>query len=101
MLQQKYRRNVLTERPFPFRGCGVGRPKKGRGKHSFGRHMDPVTVLAPPPPDPFARCRTLVLDSSYRPIDVINWQRAICLTIFDKVGRPDRPPLPCRGRPEL
>ena len=54
-------------------------------------------MLAPPPPDPFARFRTLVLDSSYRPIDVINWQRAICLTIFDKVGRP--PPRPRCGRP--
>ncbi|KAK9815294.1 hypothetical protein WJX72_001172 [[Myrmecia] bisecta] len=31
------------------------------------------------------RCRTLVLDSSYRPIDVVNWQRAICLDLFDKV----------------
>ncbi|KAK9917085.1 hypothetical protein WJX75_000772 [Coccomyxa subellipsoidea] len=33
----------------------------------------------------FRRCRALVLDSSYRPIDVINWQRAICLDLFDKV----------------
>lgn len=32
-----------------------------------------------------ASCRALVLDSSYRPIDVINWQRAICLDLFDKV----------------
>ncbi len=31
------------------------------------------------------RCRALVLDSSYRPIDVVNWQRAICLDLFDKV----------------
>ncbi len=30
------------------------------------------------------RCRALVLDSSYRPIDVVNWQRAICLDLFDK-----------------
>jgi len=30
------------------------------------------------------RCRTLVLDCSYRPIDVVNWQRAVCLDIFDK-----------------
>jgi hypothetical protein len=34
---------------------------------------------------PFGRCRALVLDSSYRPIDVVNWQRAICLDLFDKV----------------
>ena len=25
-----------------------------------------------------------MLDSSYRPIDVVNWQRAICLDLFDK-----------------
>lgn len=36
----------------------------------------------------FRRCRALVLDSSYRPIDVINWQRAICLDLFDKARRP-------------
>ena len=29
--------------------------------------------------------RALVLDSSYRPIDVVNWQRAICLDLFEKV----------------
>ena len=29
-------------------------------------------------------CRTLVLDCSFRPIDVVNWQRAVCLDIFDK-----------------
>lgn len=33
----------------------------------------------------FSACRALVLDSSYRPIDVVNWQRAICLDLFDKV----------------
>ena len=32
--------------------------------------------------------RALVLDSSYRPIDVVNWQRAICLDLFDKVEIP-------------
>ena len=37
---------------------------------------------------PFGRCRALVLDSSYRPIDVVNWQRAICLDLFDKVSHP-------------
>ena len=36
---------------------------------------------------PFGRCRALVLDSSYRPIDVVNWQRAICLDLFDKVQK--------------
>ena len=34
---------------------------------------------------PGARYRALVLDSSYRPIDVVSWQRAICLDLFDKV----------------
>jgi len=29
-------------------------------------------------------CRTLVLDCSYCPIDVINWQRAVCLDLFEK-----------------
>lgn len=29
--------------------------------------------------------RALVLDSTYQPIDVITWQRAICLELFDKV----------------
>lgn len=33
-----------------------------------------------------SRYRTLVLDSSYRPIDVVSWQRAICLDLFDKVS---------------
>ena len=33
-------------------------------------------------------CRTLVLDVSYRPIDVVNWQRAVCLDIFDKARLP-------------
>ena len=38
-----------------------------------------------PPAFKLVRCRALVLDSSYRPIDVVNWQRAICLDLFDKV----------------
>lgn len=33
----------------------------------------------------FNRYRALVLDTSYRPIDIVNWQRAICLDLFDKV----------------
>jgi len=33
-----------------------------------------------------SRYRALVLDSSYRPIDVVSWQRAICLDLFDKAG---------------
>ena len=37
------------------------------------------------PSGPGARYRALVLDSSYRPIDVVSWQRAICLDLFDKV----------------
>jgi 5-methylcytosine-specific restriction endonuclease McrA len=31
-----------------------------------------------------SRHRALVLDSSYRPIDVVNWQRAICMALLDK-----------------
>eukprot|EP00898_Chlorokybus_atmophyticus_P007008 jgi/Chlat1/7308/Chrsp58S06945 len=33
----------------------------------------------------FARYRALVLDVSYKPIEVVNWQRAIILDLFDKV----------------
>ena len=36
----------------------------------------------------FNRYRALVLDTSYRPIDIVNWQRAICLDLFDKVCVP-------------
>lgn len=32
-----------------------------------------------------SRYRALVLDASYRPIDVIHWQKAICLDILEKV----------------
>lgn len=32
-----------------------------------------------------SRYRALVLDSAYRPIDVVNWQRAICLDLMEKV----------------
>lgn len=31
-----------------------------------------------------SRYRALVLDSAYRPIDVVNWQRAVCLDLLDK-----------------
>ena len=31
-----------------------------------------------------SRYRALVLDSSYRPIDIVNWQRAICMDIMEK-----------------
>ena len=31
-----------------------------------------------------ASVRTLVLDVSYQPVDVIPWQRAICYELFDK-----------------
>ena len=43
--------------------------------------------ISPAPSLPtFNKYRALVLDTSYRPIDIINWQRAICLDIFDKVN---------------
>lgn len=32
-----------------------------------------------------SRYRALVLDSTYQPIDVVNWQRAICMEIATKV----------------
>ena len=31
-----------------------------------------------------SRYRALVLDSAYRPIDVVNWQRAICMDLMEK-----------------
>ena len=37
----------------------------------------------------FNRYRALVLDTSYRPIDIVNWQRAICLDLFDKASIQD------------
>lgn len=60
--------------------------QKSSKKHS--RHG--VTPLQqeqqrPNPLPSIASCRALVLDSSYRPIDVVTWQRAICLDLFDKV----------------
>lgn len=41
----------------------------------------------------FNRYRALVLDTSYRPIDIVNWQRAICLDLFDKVCKACPPDL--------
>lgn len=32
-----------------------------------------------------SRYRALVLDSAYRPIDVVHWQRAICMDVLQKV----------------
>ena len=59
-------------------------------KNRRNKYAMPVPSEQPPQQVPaslaqFASCRALVLDSSYRPIDVINWQRAICLDLFDKV----------------
>ncbi|CAM6105888.1 unnamed protein product [Calypogeia fissa] len=34
--------------------------------------------------DEFTSCRGLVLDLAYRPINVINWKRALCLDILEK-----------------
>lgn len=31
-----------------------------------------------------SRYRALILDSAYRPIDVVNWQRAICMDLLEK-----------------
>lgn len=32
-----------------------------------------------------SRHRALILDSSYRPVDVVNWQKALCLELYNKV----------------
>lgn len=57
--------------------------KNRRSKHSMPVPSEPVVQQMPV--SPFASCRALVLDSSYRPIDVINWQRALILDLFEKV----------------
>lgn len=44
-----------------------------------------VQISRESPLSSFNRYRALVLDTSYRPIDIVNWQRAICLDLFDKV----------------
>lgn len=48
-------------------------------------YVDTVNVLSQEPLSSFNRYRALVLDTSYRPIDIVPWQRAICLDLFDKV----------------
>ncbi len=48
-------------------------PAVGAEECPGGEGARPLTVLN--------RYRALVLDSSYQPIDVVNWQRAICLEI--------------------
>lgn len=60
--------------------------KNRRNKHTMPVPSEPPLQRVPPSLAQFAACRALVLDSSYRPIDVINWQRAICLDLFDKVS---------------
>jgi len=45
----------------------------------------PASSPLPPTPRPLETCRALVLDASYRPVDVINWSRAVCLDVLDKV----------------
>ncbi len=74
------------------------RPSSGPGSAGCASRgsMKPRSVMASlqvvpfyqdaDPTGPGARYRALVLDSSYRPIDVVSWQRAICLDLFDKVG---------------
>lgn len=57
--------------------------KNRRSKHSMPVPSEPVVQQLPV--SRFASCRALVLDSSYRPIDVINWQRALILDLFEKV----------------
>ncbi len=47
--------------------------------------MSVLQISRESPLSSFNRYRALVLDTSYRPIDIVNWQRAICLDLFDKV----------------
>jgi hypothetical protein len=65
--------------------------KNRRNKHAMPVPSEQPLQQVPASLAQFASCRALVLDSSYRPIDVINWQRAICLDLFDKV----RQEFPC------
>lgn len=53
-----------------------------------------LEVLSNPPMAPvdnrrgslsMSHYRALVLDSSYRPVEVVTWQKAICMDLFDKV----------------
>eukprot|EP00891_Asterochloris_glomerata_P005316 jgi/Astpho2/5316/Aster-x0248 len=79
--QQQQKRYVTKTNKRP-----AGRP----GHHRKGTAQgEPATLqnnISPAPSLPtFNKYRALVLDTSYRPIDIINWQRAICLDIFDKV----------------
>lgn len=57
-------------------------PHRGRRHKHSSSLMHPV--LSPLPVDPLKNYRALVLDSGYRPIAVVNWQRAICLDIYEK-----------------
>ena len=61
---------------------------KHKGKRSSQTEAPPLLNNIKPAPSlpTFSKYRALVLDTSYRPIDIVNWQRAICLDIFDKVG---------------
>ncbi|XP_011622763.1 uncharacterized protein LOC18421442 isoform X2 [Amborella trichopoda] len=79
-------------RPFfshskKLRFCGYGRV------HSHGsewRHFASEEAMGEediddgPVPDELSCFRGLVLDISYRPINVVGWQRAICLEFMDK-----------------
>lgn len=61
--------------------------KNRRSKHAMPVPSEPPPQCVPASLAQFAGCRALVLDSSYRPIDIVNWQRAICMDLFDKVSR--------------
>lgn len=45
-----------------------------------------LQAAAPGPRSPhvLSRYRALVVDAAYRPIDVVNWQRAICMDLMEK-----------------
>ena len=46
--------------------------------------MEDVDLLPKRALQVLSRYRALILDSSYRPIDVVNWQRAICMDLLSK-----------------
>ena len=52
--------------------CGIGQQQQEGPGGAFFRSL--------------SQYRALVLDSSYRPVDVVNWQRAICMDLLSKAG---------------
>eukprot|EP00884_Botryococcus_braunii_P010622 jgi/Botrbrau1/19561/Bobra.0035s0053.1 len=72
--------------------CSSSKRRVSTAERTEQVYEEPTVVEVTPGPDMgtpiyihnLTRRRALVLDNSYRPVDVINWQRAICLDLFDK-----------------